>query len=121
MEKHTTLFQQMWSRGQAPQDTKVTCSPDYRSEISLLNIAGKNLARTLLTRLYDHLEQELLPPKKPLWILTKPQQEFQDKHKEMLTYLYTTFVDLKKAFNRVNRDGRWRIMQKETVLRILHT
>nr|VZI03307.1 unnamed protein product [Spirometra erinaceieuropaei] len=30
----------------------------------------------------------------------------------MLTHLYSTFVDLMKAFDMVNREGLWKIMQK---------
>ncbi|VDL97516.1 unnamed protein product [Schistocephalus solidus] len=30
----------------------------------------------------------------------------------MRTHLYTTFVDLTKAFNTVHRDGLWKVMQK---------
>ncbi|VDL94338.1 unnamed protein product [Schistocephalus solidus] len=30
----------------------------------------------------------------------------------MRTYLYTTFVDLEKASNTVNRNGLWKAMQK---------
>ncbi|VDL88222.1 unnamed protein product, partial [Schistocephalus solidus] len=36
----------------------------------------------------------------------------QEKCQEMRTQLYTTFVDLTKAFDTVNHDRLWRIMQK---------
>uniref|UniRef100_A0A183SWE8 Reverse transcriptase domain-containing protein n=1 Tax=Schistocephalus solidus TaxID=70667 RepID=A0A183SWE8_SCHSO len=36
----------------------------------------------------------------------------QEKCEEVRTHLYTTFVDLTKAFDMVNRDGLWKVMQK---------
>ncbi|VDM04229.1 unnamed protein product [Schistocephalus solidus] len=39
-------------------------------------------------------------------------RQLQEKRQEMRTHLYTNFVDLMKAFDTVNRDGLWKIMQK---------
>ncbi|VDL92908.1 unnamed protein product [Schistocephalus solidus] len=39
-------------------------------------------------------------------------RQLQDNFQEMRTHLYTTFVDLTKAFDTVNRDGLWKFMQK---------
>ncbi|VDL87249.1 unnamed protein product, partial [Schistocephalus solidus] len=39
-------------------------------------------------------------------------RQLQEKCKEMRTHLYTTFVDLTKAFGTVHRDGLWKVMQK---------
>nr|VZI34581.1 unnamed protein product [Spirometra erinaceieuropaei] len=39
-------------------------------------------------------------------------RQLQEKCQEMRTYLYSTFVDLTKAFDTVNREGLWKIMQK---------
>ncbi|VDM00009.1 unnamed protein product [Schistocephalus solidus] len=39
-------------------------------------------------------------------------RQLQEKCQEMQTRLYTTFVDLKKAFDTVNHDGLWKVMQK---------
>ena len=36
------------------------------------------------------------------------QKKFQEQH----VYLYMNFVDLTKAFDRVTRDGLWKIMEK---------
>nr|VZI37584.1 unnamed protein product [Spirometra erinaceieuropaei] len=36
----------------------------------------------------------------------------QKKCREMRTHMYSTFVDLTKAFDTVNREGPWKIMQK---------
>nr|VZH98225.1 unnamed protein product [Spirometra erinaceieuropaei] len=38
--------------------------------------------------------------------------QLQEKCQEMRTHLYSTFVDLTKAFDTVNREGLWKIMQK---------
>ncbi|VDL92682.1 unnamed protein product [Schistocephalus solidus] len=39
-------------------------------------------------------------------------RQLQDKCQEMRTHLYTTFIDLTKAFDTVNRNGLWKVMQK---------
>ncbi|BHF85679.1 hypothetical protein SprV_1002885100 [Sparganum proliferum] len=39
-------------------------------------------------------------------------RQFQDKCQEMRTQLYSTVVNLTKAFGTVNREGLWKIMQK---------
>nr|VZI35130.1 unnamed protein product [Spirometra erinaceieuropaei] len=38
--------------------------------------------------------------------------QLQEKCQEMRTHLYSIFVDLTKAFDTVNREGLWKIMQK---------
>ncbi|BHF65395.1 hypothetical protein SprV_0200840500 [Sparganum proliferum] len=39
-------------------------------------------------------------------------RQLREKCQEMRTHLYSTFVDLTKAFDTVNREGPWNIMQK---------
>ncbi|BHF63667.1 Probable phospholipid-transporting ATPase VB [Sparganum proliferum] len=39
-------------------------------------------------------------------------RQLQEKRQEMRPHLYSTFVDLTKAFGTVNREGLWKIMQK---------
>ena len=39
-------------------------------------------------------------------------RQLQDKCQEQNVDLYSTFVDLTKAFDTVSRDGLWRIMAK---------
>ena len=39
-------------------------------------------------------------------------RQLQEKTQEQNTDLYSTFVDLTKAFNTVSREGLWRIMAK---------
>nr|VZI05285.1 unnamed protein product [Spirometra erinaceieuropaei] len=92
---------------------------DNHRGISLLNIAGKIFARILLNRLNNHLEQGLLPksqcgfrPHRGTTDMIFAARQLQDKCQEMRTHLDSTFVDLTKAFDTVNREGLWKIMQK---------
>lgn len=39
-------------------------------------------------------------------------RQLQEKCQEQYQDLYTTFVDLTKAFDTVSREGPWRIMAK---------
>ena len=73
--------------------------------ISLLSIAGKILARILLDRLTIHLEQDLLPKSKygfrqgrSTVDMIFSARQLQEKCHEQNVGLYTTFVDLTKAF-----------------------
>ncbi|VDL95630.1 unnamed protein product [Schistocephalus solidus] len=87
--------------------------------ISLLNIAGTIFARTLLDRLNGNLEQGLLPESqcgfrrhRGTTDMIFATRQLQEKCQEMQTHLYTTCMDLTKAFEMVNRDGLWKVMQK---------
>nr|VZI25489.1 unnamed protein product [Spirometra erinaceieuropaei] len=91
---------------------------DHRG-ISLLNIVGKIFARILLNRLNNHLEQGLLSESqcgfrrhRGTTDMIFAARQLQEKCQEMRTHLYSTFVDLTKAFDTVNREGLWKIMQK---------
>ncbi|BHF76369.1 hypothetical protein SprV_0501946700 [Sparganum proliferum] len=125
------LFQEMWRQGEVPQDFKdATIVHLYKRKgnrqicdnhrgISLLNIAGKIFARILLNRLNNHLEQGLLPESqcgfrrhRGTTDMIFAARQLQEKCQEMRTHLYSTFVDLTKAFDTVNREGLWKIMQK---------
>ncbi|VDL95282.1 unnamed protein product [Schistocephalus solidus] len=131
MVELTSLFQEMWHQGQVPQDFKfATIVHLYKQKgnrqlydnhrgISFLKIARKTFARILLSCLNGHLEQGLLPESQCGFRLHRAKTELifaahqlQDECQEMRTYLYTTFVDLTKAFDTVNRDGLWNVMQK---------
>nr|VZI38030.1 unnamed protein product [Spirometra erinaceieuropaei] len=131
MDHLTALFQEMWRQGEVPQDFKdVKIVPLYKRKgnrpvsdnhrgISLLNIAGKIFARILLNRLNNHLEQGLLPESqcgfrrhRGTTDMIFAARQLQEKCQEMRTHLYSTFVDLTKAFDTVNREGLWKIMQK---------
>nr|VZI32590.1 unnamed protein product [Spirometra erinaceieuropaei] len=131
MDHLTALFQDMWRQGEVPQDFKdVTIVHLYKCKgnrqvcdnhrgISLLNIVGKIFARILLNRLNNHLEQGLLPESqcgfrrhRGTTDMIFAARQLQEKCQEMRTHLYSTFVDLTKAFDTVNREGLWKIMQK---------
>nr|VZI24094.1 unnamed protein product [Spirometra erinaceieuropaei] len=131
MDHLTALFQEMWRQGEVPQNFKdATIVHLYKRKgnrqvcdnhrgISLLNIAGKIFARILLNRLNNHLEQGLLPESqcgfrryRGTTDMIFADRQLQEKCQEMRTHLYSTFVDLTKAFDTVNREGLWKIMQK---------
>nr|VZI50559.1 unnamed protein product [Spirometra erinaceieuropaei] len=131
MDHLTALFQEMWRQGEVPQDFKdATIVHLYKRKgnrqvcdnhrgISLLNIAGKIFARILLNRLNNHLEQGLLPENQcglrrrcGITDMIFAVRQLQEKCQEMRTHLYSTFLDLTKAFGTVNREGLWKIMQK---------
>ncbi|BHF60852.1 hypothetical protein SprV_0100382100 [Sparganum proliferum] len=108
MDHLTALFQEMWRQG-----NRQVC--DNHRGISLLNIAGKIFARILPNRLNNHLEQGLLPESECGFRRhrgTFAARQLQEKCQEMRTHLYSTFVDLTKAFDTVNREGLWKIMRK---------
>nr|VZI01406.1 unnamed protein product [Spirometra erinaceieuropaei] len=131
MDHLTALFQEMWRQGEVPQDFKdATIVHLYKRKgnlqvcynhrgISLLNIAGKIFARILLNRLNNHLEQGLMPEsqygfrrRRGTTDMIFAARQLQEKCQEMRTHLYSTFVHLTKAFDMVNCEGLWKIMQK---------
>ncbi|BHF78810.1 hypothetical protein SprV_0602192500 [Sparganum proliferum] len=131
MDHLTALFQEMWRQEEVPQDFKdATIVHLYKRKgnrqicdnhrgISLLNIAGKIFARILLNRLNNHLEQGLLPESqcgfrrhRGTTDMIFAARQLQEKCQEMRTHLYSTFVDLTKAFDTMNREGLWKIMRK---------
>nr|VZI38071.1 unnamed protein product [Spirometra erinaceieuropaei] len=120
----STSTKEMWRQGEVPQDFKDATIVhlykrkgnrqicDNHRSISLLNIAGKIFARILLNRLNNHLEHGLLPETqcgfrrhRGTTDMIFAARQLQEKCQEMRTHLYSTFVDLTKAFNTVNREG----------------
>ena len=94
-------------------------SCDNHRGISLLSIAGKILARVLLNRLIVHLENGLLPEsqcgfrkERGTVDMVFAARQLQEKCQEQNVDLYSTYVDLTKAFDTVSRDGLWRILSK---------
>ncbi|XP_053863859.1 LOW QUALITY PROTEIN: uncharacterized protein LOC128825397 [Malaclemys terrapin pileata] len=131
LRKVTELFQSFWKQGTIPQEfrdasilhlskRKGNCQLcDNHRGISLLSTAGKVLARVLLNRLITHLEKGLLPESQcgfykgrgtidMIFAVRQLQEKCQEQNRE----LYTTFVDLTKAFDSVSCQGLWRIMSK---------
>ena len=142
-QKLTELFTSFWSKGSLPQDFKDASivhlykrkgnrqACDNHRGISLLSIAGKILARVLLNRLIKHLEQGLLPESQcgfragrgtvdMIFAARQLQEKCQEQHQD----LFTTFVDLTKAFDTVSREGLWKIMAKygfpPTIITMIH-
>ena len=141
-DKLLELYQLMWNNDEIPQsfkDPSIThlyknkgdrrrC--DNHRGISLLEIAGKILARICLNRLQTHLENaaEDTPPDLQPSLLPESQcgfrqgrgtvdmiftvRQLQEKSREQNKGLFITFVDLTKAFDTVNRDALWKIMSK---------
>ena len=94
-------------------------SCDNHRGISLLSIAGKALARVLLNRLIEHLEGGLLPEsqcgfrkERGTIDMVFAARQLQERCQEQNVGLYSTFVNLTKAFNTVSREGLWKIMAK---------
>ncbi|VDL95925.1 unnamed protein product [Schistocephalus solidus] len=108
----------MWHQEQVPQDFKDNIIVhlykknrnrqlcDNHRGISFLNIDGKIFARILLNRFNAHLEQGLLPESQYCFRRHRgtidmifATRQLQEKCQEMQIHLYTTFVDLTKAFD----------------------
>ena len=131
ISKVTELFQLIWKVKKLPQDLKDASivhlyknkgnrkSCDNHRGISLLSIAGKILARILLNRLNNHLEDGHLPESQCGFRAGRgtadmifAARQLQEKCIEQNVPLYSTFVDLTKAFDTVAREGLWQIMSK---------
>ena len=91
---------------------------DNHRGISLLSIAGKILARVLLNRLNEYLEQSGLLPESQCGFrkdrgtigMIFTARQLQEKCQEQNMGPHMTFVDLTKAFDTVSREGLWKIM-----------
>ncbi|BHF64176.1 hypothetical protein SprV_0200717500 [Sparganum proliferum] len=131
MDHLTALLQEMWRQGEVPQDFKDATTVhlykrkrnhqlcDSHQGISLLSTVGKIFALILINRLNNHLEQCLLPESQRGFRRHRgttgmifAAHQLQEKCQEMRTHLHSTFMDPIKAFDTVNRDGLWKIMQK---------
>jgi len=125
-------FSLIWHEEQVPQDFKDAsiihlykrkgdhaCCDKYRG-ISLLSVAGKVLARVLLNRLTQHVDE--------LGILCESLYGFhtgrgttdmifsahqlQEKCPEQYKDVYLIFIDLTKVFDSVNRPGLWAALSR---------
>ena len=126
------IFHIMWRKEAIPQEFKDASiihlfkrkgNPqlcDNHRDISLLSIAGKGLARVLLNRLNEHLEQAGLLPEsqcgcrkdreKLTWSSQQGSFKRNARSRTPLHDLYMSFVDLTKAFDTASREGLWKIM-----------
>ena len=87
--------------------------------ISLLNVAGKILARVLLRRLMLHLTETMFPksqcgfrPGRSTLDMVFVARLLLEKSREQQWKISYAFVDLTKAFNTVNRPLLWDLLQK---------
>ncbi|VDL90197.1 unnamed protein product [Schistocephalus solidus] len=142
MAELPTLFQEIWRQGQVPQDFKdativhlvkrklnrqlfyyvptfpYNCTGlkiSYRKKrvCSLSRLLNSIFARFLLNRLNGHPERRLLPESQCCFRRHRGTADMIcAARQEMRTHLYTTFVDLTKAFGTVNHDGRWKVIPK---------
>ena len=127
----TTLFQSIWQKGEVPQDFKdasivhiykrkgdKTFCDNHRG-ISLFCTAGKILARVVMNRLIDHINDTIIPESQcgfrsdrrtsdMVFAVSQLQEKCRDQDKE----LHLVFVDLTRAFDSVNRQGLWKILRK---------
>ena len=91
---------------------------NYRG-ISLLSIAGKILARIMLNRLLSSISEQNLPesqcgfrPDRSTIDMVFTVRQMQEKCLEQNLHLYIVFIDLTKAFDTVNREALWVILNK---------
>ena len=99
--------------------------------IRLLSVAGRVLAKIMLTSLLFHVVDLVLPESlcgflrghSTIYMIFVARQ-LQEKCRELHQYLYMAFVDLTKAFDIVNRNLLWNILRKfgcpPTFIAILH-
>ena len=87
--------------------------------ISLLSVAGKVLAKIMLTRLLEHVVELVLPESqcgfrrgRSAIDMIFVAQQLQEKCREQHQDIYLAFVVLTKAFDTVNRDFLWNILRK---------
>ena len=96
-----------------------SCCDNHRG-ISLLCIAGKILTRLILNRLSKHISNiGLIPESQCGFIQGKSTtdssfalQQLQEKCRLSNQDLFLLFIDLTKAFDTVNREGLWCILEK---------
>ena len=131
-EQVLEVFIKIWEEGevvQAFRDANIIhlyknkgdrlCCDNHRG-ISLLSIAGKILARLIINRLTKHIETIGLIPESQCGFragrgtadMSFAVRQLQEKCKLQNQDLYLLFIDLTKAFDTVNREGLWCILEK---------
>ena len=96
---------------------KSDCS-NYRG-VTLLSILCTILARVLLDRLIQTIDEENLPESQCGFRANRSTanmifalRQIQEKCREKNMGLYAAFIDMTKAFDTISRDGLWIIMAK---------
>ena len=90
---------------------------NYRG-ISLLSIAGKIFARVMLNRLITVSEQNLpeaqcgVRPRRSTVDMIFAMRQLQEKCIEQSMPLFSVFIDLTKAFDTVNREALWTVLER---------
>ena len=131
-EELLVLFTKVWEDGEVPQEFRDStiahlyknkgdrmCCDNHRG-ISLLCIAGKILARLMLNRLSKHIGNiGLIPesqcgfcPGRGTTDMVFALRQVQEKCKLYGQDLYLLFIDLTKAFDTIDREGLWCILEK---------
>ena len=126
----TKLLNKIWESGQVPQEFKDasivslfkkgmrSLCDNYRG-ISLLSVAGKILARVILSRL-NHQLTDLVYSESQCGFrkgrgttdMIFCLRQLQEKAREHKTPLYMAFIDLTKAFDTVPRSALWIVLEK---------
>ena len=131
IKKMTELLIEIWKKGEVPQEFKDasfislfkkkgkrTLCDNYRG-ISLLSVAGKILARVIITRINQHITDSVYSESQcgfrkgrgtvdMIFCL----RQIQEKSREHHTPLYMAFIDLTKAFDTVSRPALWTVLEK---------
>ena len=129
--KLNELLQQFWEESSVPQDFKDAniihlyknkgdrASCDNHRGISLLNVAGKIMARVILNRITQYLLDDVVSESQCGFRRNRGTidmifavRQIQEKCREQNQNLYILFVDLTKAFDTVSRGGLWAILSK---------
>ena len=130
--KLLTLVQIIWEKESVPQDFKdASIIHLYKRKgnrqacnnhcgISLLSIAGKIVAKVLLNRLNNHLQQGLLPESqcgfrkdRGTIDMVFAARQLQEKCQERNTDLYSTFVDLTSIVRQFHDSMLARVQDNE--------
>lgn len=125
------LFVLIWKTGSVPQDFKdASIIHLYKNKgarnvcdnhrgISLLSVAGKILARVILNRIIDKIVPGVYPESqcgfrsgRGTVDMVFALRQVQEKAREQNSDLYMVFIDLTKAFDTVNREALWKVLQK---------
>ncbi len=87
--------------------------------ISLFSIAGKVLAKIMLSRLVEHISEAVLPKTQCGFRKSRSTtdmffvlRQLMEKSREQKKDLYVAFIDLSKAFDTINRDLLWKNLSK---------